>query len=155
MAEYELILRNETNGNTDGYSNNFPSGESGGNVGAEVAATDTGSANNAFKTFAKVWSGTALARQAFQMAANIAHRQMPSVTKNKINFAYETTATGIGIALAFGAGGPVGGLLAMGAVGLSYASKIEQYEYNKREEGVALNVARFRAGPSLNRSRTG
>lgn len=155
MAQYELILKNDTGGGTDGYSNNFPSGESKGSVGAEVAATDTGSANNPFKTFAKVWSGTALARQAFQMAANIAHRQMPSVTKNKINFAYETAGTGIGIALAFGVGGPIGGLLAMGAVGLSYASKIEQYSYKKQEEEIGLSVARMRAGPSLNRSRNG
>jgi len=153
MATYEILVKNETQGSSEGYESSFPDFEAPLSGGSTEKQTDSSSAGT-LKTMAKVWAGTALVRQVFTWQLSLVGRNTGSTDlQQKINSALSIGGQALGIASAFAVGGPAAGAMATAAVGLSYLQQAEQYGWDKKWEGYALQEAYRRAGPSFNRSR--
>ena len=143
--QYEIVIKAQGGG--EGYENTLPD-NSGGGAGTQ------GSADN-LKAFAKVSAAGALALSAFKWQASLVGRNTGnSDLQQKIDASITLATQGIGIITAFAVGGPVGGALAIAATGLSYAKEIEANTYARRWDNIAIGEYRYRAGPSLNRSRS-
>lgn len=147
--EYEIIIKAEGEA-SEGYENSFPAGTP---STSDKGGIDTG-AKGIFKTMSKAWSGAAMVRQIFGWQLSLVGRDTGNTDlQQKIDAAMSIGGQAMGVAFAFGVGGPAAGAMAMAAVGLSYLQQIEQYNYNRRWEGYELAETRRRAGPSFNRSR--
>lgn len=104
----------------------------------------------------KAVGASALVAGAFKWQLSLVGRnQGNSLTQEKINGAMSIAGQIGGIATGFAVGGPLGGVLAIAGVGLSYVKDIEQYNYEAKWEKVGLSLSRERAGSSsaFNRSR--
>lgn len=158
MNNYKIELVNKTGEEADGYASSFPDKTASAESTAKPSkgAEDSGKWKTpaALKTFAKVYAGTALARSVFRYEmSRVGVRTGNSDLQDKINYGLELAGQIGGVAGAFAIGGPAAGALALAAVGISYAQKYDQYNYNREWEGISLQQSRLRAGPSWNRSR--
>lgn len=142
--KYEIVIKAQGG---DGYENTLP------DVGGGTPNTQ-GNADT-LKAFAKVGAAGALAASTFKWGVSLIGRNTGnSDLQQKIDASITLATQGIGIISAFALGGPVGGVLAIAATGLSYAKQAEANAYKRRWENISLSQYRYRAGASLNRSRT-
>lgn len=147
MAKYELLIKN--NGDGDGYSSAAL-----GNDGNQSGGLTAGGATNIYKSFAKAWNGIATVRQAASWHVSVVERDMGNDNvANKISAIGSIASQAGTIIGSFAVGGPIAGILAMATVGISYAKQAEQFNYESRWEGYAMQQSQMRAGPSFNRSR--
>lgn len=143
--QYEIIIK--ARGEGEGYDSTLPDNIGGGESGTQATSDN-------LKAFAKVGAATALAKSTFQWQASLVGRNTGnSDIQQKIDAGMTIAQQGIGIIAAFAVGGPVGGVLAIAATGLSYAKQSEANQYTRYWENIELGLLRYRAGPSLNRSR--
>lgn len=79
---------------------------------------------------------------------------MDAITE--ISSAVGTVASGAlaGSLIAPGIGTAVGAAAGVLTIGIQFAQKMIDFEYDRTWEGIAVGQARMRAGPSLNKSRT-
>ena len=147
MASNPYIFRVDT---SQGTGDNYGLSKVG-NIGGSQQPSE----HTFTQTISKVWSATALVRQAAQITEQVIYREMGNADlQQKIDATQQIILQEVGIGLAFATGGVVAGLAATAAVGLSYVNQIAQTEYQKKWEQMSLTEARLRAGASFNRSRT-
>lgn len=145
--QYELIIRVDGSGN----------GSSSTSAATGGSATPNSSGGTSFrdfvKNFAKVWSGATLAKQAMsytvsRVGVETGNMQAQATIGLIENVATKVIDTGIAFAL-----NPVLGLTKIANEGLSLIQQFDQFNYERRMEGIALEQARLRAGSAVNRSR--
>lgn len=148
--QYEIIVKASDYGKAEGYEATFPDGAGGGDKKSGTQLT-----TDNMQMFAKATAAVGLATSAFKWQASLIGRNTGnSDLQQKIDASMTVAQQGIGIITAFAVGGVLGGVLAVAAVGLSYAKQAESFYYERQGEDIELGVARYRAGPSLNRSRS-
>lgn len=150
MANYTIDV-NFNSGEEDGYKSPFSAPK-------ESDPTDKDNSFGALlmgvKTFAKAIPGANLIKQSFDWGVSLIGRNTGSqIAQDKANAAMKIVAQVGGTAMAFAAGGPVGGFLAMAGMALSYVREAEQANYDKEMENIHRSLLRERAGASFNRSR--
>lgn len=150
MANYTIDV-NFNNGEDDGYHSPF-----------SAPKTDDPVDNNdgfgamllGVRSFAKAIPGANLIKQGFDWQVSLIGRNTGSqVAQDKANAVMKIVGQVGGTAMAFAAGGPVGGFLAMAGIALSYAREAEQTNYDRNMENINRTLLRERAGASFNRSR--
>jgi len=160
MAEYKITVDFGSNSQSQkGYQSSFspPVGDengSGGNSDESVgtfAKFVTGA-----KALGKAIPGASLIKSTFDWQISLVGRYTGSQqAQAQANAVMKIAGQVGGVIGAFATGGPIGGLLAIGAVGLSYAKEVDENTYARKWENIGIRVSVERAGPSLNRSRSG
>ena len=151
MANYTIDINFNSAKEEDGYQSPFSAPK-------EDNPADN---NNSFgsllvgvNSFAKAIPGANLVKQTFDWQVSLIGRNMGSqIAQDKANAVMKIVGQVGGTVMAFAAGGPVGGLLAMAGVAMSYAREAEQASYDKSIEDINRRLLRERAGASFNRSR--
>ncbi len=155
MAEYKITVNfNDASQTKKGYQSSFSKpvgrdekGESAGGFGAFVTGV---------KAFAKAIPGASLVKSAFDWQISLVERYTGSQqAQAQANAGMKIAAQVGGVIGAFATGGVLGGLLAIGAVGLGYAKEVDANNYARKWEDIGIQLSSERAGPSLNRSRIG
>lgn len=151
MANYTIDV-NFNQGEEDGYKSPFSTP----NDSNPADKDDSfGALLMGVKSFAKAVPGANLIKQTFDWQVSVIGRNTGSQHAQEVaNAAMKIAGQIGGTAMAFAAGGPVGGFLAMAGVALSYAREADQAVYDKNIENINRSLLRERAGASFNRSRT-
>lgn len=150
MANYTIDVNFNSN-EDDGYSSPFSTpkpdnpADNDNSFGAMLLGV---------KSFAKAIPGANLIKQGFEWQVSLIGRNTGSQHAQDVaNSVMKVVGQIGGTAMAFAAGGPVGGFLAMAGVALSYAREAEQTNYDRNVENINRRLLRERAGASFNRSR--
>ena len=156
MATYKIVIDFNTPNDPNPSTPETPSVPSTPSVpNAPTPIDNAGQGFDAMKVV-KAVGASALVAGAFKWQLSLVGRnQGNALTQEKINSAMTLAGQVGGIAAGFAAGGPLGGVLAIAGVGLSYVKDIEQYSYEAKWENIGLSLSRERAGTSsaVNRSR--
>lgn len=149
MADYTINV-NFNDDTADGYKSQF-SVEKGEEAGNDFSF---GEFVKGAKAFAQAIPGASLVKQSFDWGISLIGRETGSQdAQEKANAVMKIIGQVGGTVMAFAAGGPVGGILAMASTALSYGREAEQKNYERSIENINLRLLRERGGPSLNRSR--
>lgn len=161
-VSYEIIIRNETDGSSNGSG-----GGSHGDGGSDSASDITNGLEGLYKTYkqikniAPVASALSVAKDIFSWQISLVGRNMGnSLVQKKIDLsmqiANQTLST---VGMLVGGIATLNPVMIFGAISgaistaIDYAKEAEQISYEKRWESISLGLARERAGASLNRSR--
>lgn len=150
MADYTINV-NFNKDDEDGYTSPFSAPKSNDPTDSDMSF---GALVIGVKNFAKAIPGANLVKQGFEWSVSLIGRETGSqFAQDKANAVMKIVGQVGGTAMAFAAGGPVGGFLALAGVALSYAREGEQASYDKSVEDINRRLLRERAGASFNRSR--
>lgn len=151
MANYTIDINFNDKSPEDGYTSPFSAPK-------ENDPTDDdfsfGALVKGVRNFAKAIPGASLVKQSFDWGVSLVGRTTGSQHAQDVANAVMKIAGQVGgTATAFAVGGPVAGVLALGATALSYAKEAEQASYDRNIENINRRLLRERAGASFNRSR--
>lgn len=158
MAEYKITVNfNDASQTKKGYQSSFSKpvgGDEKGNNDESVGGF--GAFVTGVKAFAKAIPGASLVKSAFDWQMSLVERYTGSQqAQAQANAGMKIASQVGGVIGAFATGGVLGGLLAIGAVGLGYAKEVDANNYARKWEDIGIQLSSERAGPSLNRSRIG
>lgn len=138
MSEYELTIN----------VNNLDGGAS-----DEEQSPEKQKGGGVFSTLGKIWSGSALARQALSTATSaVSQDRGNALIAQRTNSVMSMAGKALGVASAF-AINPIIGAATVANIGIGLIGEVATYDINVRWESIQRQELLRRAGAEFNRSR--